>query len=73
MGLFARSVIVRVAAVSLLAAVVPTSVALAAAGRIQLASVHAVVGDLEDGEILYTKRDDVLLTVPLHYPKTYPV
>jgi len=30
---------------------------------IQLASVHAVVGDLENGEVLYAKRDDIAVPI----------
>jgi D-alanyl-D-alanine endopeptidase (penicillin-binding protein 7) len=32
-------------------------------GGIELASVHAVVGDLESGEVLYAKRDDVAVPI----------
>jgi len=32
-------------------------------GSIELASVHAVVGDLEGGEILYAKRDDIAVPI----------
>ena len=44
------------------AAVVPT----ASAGEptsIQLASVHAVVGDVQSGEVLYAKRDDIAVPI----------
>ena len=32
-------------------------------GGVQLASVHAVVGDIESGEILYAKRDDIAVPI----------
>jgi len=32
-------------------------------GSIRLASVHAVVGDLESGEVLYSKRDDIAVPI----------
>lgn len=38
-------------------------VALQAADGIELASVHAAIGDLTDGRVLYTKRDDI--SVPI--------
>ncbi|HXV77241.1 MAG TPA: D-alanyl-D-alanine endopeptidase [Candidatus Polarisedimenticolaceae bacterium] len=47
------------AAVRSVVAIVAAAPLVAASGEIQLASVHAVVGDLERGEILYSKRDDI--------------
>ena len=53
----------RVACVVVLLGCCLAPVAAQSPERIQLASVHAAVGDLESGEILYAKRDDIAIPI----------